>query len=265
MSAGTQPEPEDRALFTVLTRGRTGSTPFVEDLDAHPDIACYQELFRLGPEEDLHDKVRSYASLARERGPISASEYLEIIAPKDCRAFGWKTLVAHFDEREDLHLWNLLTTRHAKIIYMVRNPAAAALSAAIAIQRGIFNIPKVSLEYCLKLDNRNQPLQLDIDWLVEEAGYYRMYFDMWHNKLKQSQLPVLVVEYERYLHNKGEVLNSAYAFLGVPTIKVPDDNPYEIMVTSSVLERVANLEEALRALRKAGFDPGWERTSASAA
>ena len=35
--------------FFLYTRGRTGSTPIIDELDSHPQLECHQELFLPDP------------------------------------------------------------------------------------------------------------------------------------------------------------------------------------------------------------------------
>lgn len=67
-------------MFVIMTRGRTGSTPLVADINDHPEVVCHQELFRTAPIDVSYDIAPCYESVRRSGRAASAGQYLREIA-----------------------------------------------------------------------------------------------------------------------------------------------------------------------------------------
>src|SRR5580698_8555081 len=91
--------------FMILSRGRTGSTVIVDDIDMHPDISCYQEVFSLSSEVQKTLPVPAYCefekTFAGTPTPAAYFQHLWDIEPEGIRALGYKVLMHHIEDYPD--------------------------------------------------------------------------------------------------------------------------------------------------------------------
>lgn len=205
--------------FVLVTRGRTGSTAIVDELDKASQLLVMQELFIPGdfagspldcgkdgdyysvhtPPFDLWKRPERWWQRiipACCRDARQAHHYLmcteKLAKQKALKGFGWKLLSHQFNERP--YLAGLLKKHGYRAVYLRRSAASQVLSGLVANQRGIYN----SLEKVV--DERRCHINLD---------EFR-----WHVKLEQecvrrdlAQLSVdgldfIVVDYEEFCNNR---------------------------------------------------------------
>jgi len=236
------------SLFIVLTRGRTGSSPLVSDINQHPEIVCHQELFSSWPESLPDDLAPSYESLKREGHVHSLQSYLdETISVAPARLTGFKILMQHFDERKDLGLEQFVFQSRMPIIFLTRDPLRAAISAGIAKERKAFNrhAKETNREY---IERFKKKVTLSSTYIVNEIKYYAYWQDSWRKKLSDIDAPHIEVTYEEYVINRIHLLNRIYNYLGVSEMQRLDAPLYARVTSEDVWDDIVNADEIRQAL-----------------
>jgi LPS sulfotransferase NodH len=237
------------SLFVVLTRGRTGSTPLVADINHHPEVVCHQELFTTEPIAHVHDTIAPYYETIKRAGrTLSAEQYLrETSVAVPAARVGFKALISHLDLRRDIGLERFLLESSMPVVFLVRDPLRAAISAAIAVQRGTFNlhVKEDDLDYRASLKNK---VKLDPSFISDEARYFAYWADYWKEKLRAGHSPHIVVTYEDYLSNRSALINRIFRFLGVAEIAHLAENPYSKVTSDDVWSDIINADEIRQSL-----------------
>jgi hypothetical protein len=231
------------SMFVVLTRGRTGSTPLVADINRHPEVVCHQELFTMAPIERPYDMAPYYESVKRAGRALPAEQYLrETAATVPAARVGFKALINHLDLRKDIGLERFLFEASVPVVFLVRDPLRAAISAAIALQRGAFNLHVEDDDsvYRTKLKRR---VKLDPIFISDESRYFAYWADHWKEKLRVWQSPHIVVTYEDYVSDRLGLINSVFRFLGVEEIAHLPQNPYSKVTSDDVWSDIINADE----------------------
>lgn len=246
-------------LFAVLTRGRTGSTPLVDDIDRHPDIACHQELFRQEPVNNMHDKAPSYEAVRQNGRTPGAEDYLrEVAAATPGKTVGFKALMTHLEQRHDIGLESFMFGSSMPIVFLTRDPVRAALSATIAKERKLFSI-RVDQK---QQDHDKQPVVLDPTFVADEARYYAHWSDHWQARLRELKTPHIVVTYEQYVADRLALVNTIFRFLKVRELPELPSNSYAKVTSDDVWKDVANSDEVRKALSRIDLYPAQPRTRA---
>lgn len=238
-------------LFTVLTRGRTGSTALVAAINQHPDIICHQELFRTAPAVTYDDMLPAYEAVKEAGRTPLAEEYLrEVEATGSPRKVGFKLLDIHLEQRRDIGLEQFVLNSSQPIILLTREPAFAALSAAIAQTRGVYNLPVAHEDDDLRA-RMKVPVRLDADSVAIEARLYREWSERWQTRLSDLGTRNIAVTYEQFVADRLGLLNRIFRFLEVSELQELAPNPYEKVTSEDVWDDVLNAAEVRAALSAA--------------
>lgn len=229
-------------MFVVLTRGRTGSTPIVADINQHPDVVCHQELFRSLPLDKLDDIIPCYE---RRKDEMSIPEYLVGPVAESGDTVGFKVLINHFDERTGLA--DALLNWPVRYIYLTRDPVRAALSGAIANARGAFNLYNKETNQEL-LSRFEKKVQVDPAVVVESARHQSYWDDTWTTRLAEMGEPHLVISYEEYVSDRLGLMNRIFRFLGVEEMANIPPTPYSKVTSDDVWDDILNADEVKKAL-----------------
>lgn len=246
---------ERTKLFVVLTRGRTGSTPLVADINQHQDVVCHQEMFRAEPAVSPFDLAASYEAAVAQHGQLGAREYLDRLTRSagDGQMVGLKVLDSQLNERAGIDLRGHLLRTRTPIVLIDRHPARAALSAAIATARGAYNlhVDTQNPEYRKRLKTR---VTVDPDFAVQEARYYAHWAAELRRDLQRSRARYIEIFYEDYTSRRLEEVNRIFDFLGISRAERLGDNPYSRVTSQNVWDDVVNSDEVSRAFRSAGME-----------
>jgi LPS sulfotransferase NodH len=235
-------------MFVVLTRGRTGSTPLVEDLDQHPDIVCHHELFRPSPVTSRLDLAPYYEAVKQSGRTLSAEEYLRETATTAAPAkMGFKALLMDLQHREGIGLERFLLDSRMPIVHLTRDPVRSAISAGIAKERGAYNHHKDTVNP-LYLERLKQRVTLDPAYVVDEARYYDYWAKKWRTHLLEVGSPHIEVTYEEYVSDRVVLLNRIFRFLDVAEMEELPNNPYSKVTSEDVWSHVINADEVRDAL-----------------
>ena len=162
--------------FVLVTRGRTGSTAVIDELNKAKFLCAMHELFileafagEMGTDGDYYTMIPPF-DFWKQRGrwwkrmfpehysdPRQAHRYLmraEKLAKKlGVKGFGWKMLSHQFEERP--FLASLLKQHGYRVVYLKRNSVRQVLSGMVAKQRGIYHsVEKV-------VDARRYPIDIE--------------------------------------------------------------------------------------------------------
>jgi hypothetical protein len=219
-----------------MTRGRTGSTAVMDELNKSPAICALQELFMQGSngkEEEL-EFVYSFvmpfdvwkAKKDRQGQPPAAGDddatkatrYLaevESLARRQGAAsFGFKVLSHHLDERP--YLGSLLKQRKYRVIYLTRNPARQVISGMVANERGVFGVPKDFEDprrYRIDVDQFEQRVQWERESVEKERAW-----------LAAEGFHFVEMTYEDFVSDRASFYDRVFRFLGLsPELPPPSD------------------------------------------
>ncbi len=245
--------------FAIATRGRTGSTALVGDLDQHPDILCHQEILRsIGAAESSIDRdCTSLLSYRASNPEATAEEYFNLLIAQSMRpglkALGMKVLLNHFEGHGSIKPLEFMVENGFRFIYLVRNSVNEAVSGAIAAKRGAYNLQlsQATPELRAKL---LRPVELDPQPLVKSVKMANHWRTKFGERLTGLNANFITVTYEDYVSRKMETLNGIYAFLGVAPSTEDPEVRWTKMTSASVWDDIVNADAVKEALQEAGID-----------
>jgi LPS sulfotransferase NodH len=243
--------------FVLVTRGRTGSTAVIDELGKASHTCTTQELFLNGrfTEESLRQKYKLLLpfDLWKQSGewrqrvlPTSwqAKHYLThaaILAQcHGIKAFGWKVLSHHFDERP--FLGALLKQQGYRAVYLRRNAVRQVLSGMVAKQRGVYNSMEKVADKCR--------------YHVEIAGF--RWLVRWEQECVKNDCAWLVAEgfdfievsYEDFCADRRIFYGRIFNFLDLP-LEVPPASGFVKMIHDLKLV-IENYDEVVDAATEFG-------------
>ena len=156
--------------------------------------------------------------------------------------------MSHLDLRKDIGLERFLLESLMPVVFLVRDPVRAAISAAIAVQRGAFNlhVKEDDFDYRANLKKR---VKLDPSFISSEARYFAYWADYWKEQLQVGQSPHIVVTYEDYMANRPDLINRVFRFLGVEEMAHFPENPYSKVTSDDVWSDIINADEIRQSFR----------------
>jgi LPS sulfotransferase NodH len=241
--------------FAVLTFPRSGSTWLMSELDSHPQIAAYDELF-LGargvqPEPtDVSDFVSYLARIprpVRRLGPLHRATYLRAVfrERRGIEAVGFKLMYGQV--RANFGLLPLFTVRRVRVVHLIR---ANLLDAVVSYEAG-----RASGVFHRKPGDPapETRIHLDATGLRERLGY--MEWDVARARvwLERYRLPRLEISYEELVGRHDETLSAIRDFLGVEE----DDELYSAYAPirqGAKLDLVENVDEVRAVLIGTRFE-----------
>jgi hypothetical protein len=242
--------------FFLMTRGRTGSTAIVDELNRSRSLRVTQELFlkynfeKPGPYfHHLYDLVLPFVLWKQKEGSRKwtpsrlwsnhrwADDYLAkaeaLAGQQGAASFGFKVLSHNFDEWPFLSA--LLKRRGYRVIYLTRNLARQVLSGMVANQRGIWNtredIRNVS-SYFINLDEfqrhvewERKAIENDLTWLTAEGS------------------PFISVTYEEFCTNRLSFYTKIFHFLELPA-ELPPRSDWSVLI-KDLRSTIANYDTVI--------------------
>ena len=224
--------------FFLMTRGRTGSTAVIDELNMSNSLRVAQELFliynfnHMPNFESLYDfilpfdewKIEKRESSSIEKDIFTwATDYLEeaesVARQQGMVGFGLKVLSHHFKERSFLS--TLLKQRGYKAVYLTRNLSRQVISGIIAVERGIYNTKdkiEDSHRYHIDLDKFQEMVLWEAQSVEEDLA-----------QLKSKGFEFIVVSYENFREERRSFYNRIFQFLGLPT-ELPPSSEYSITI-----------------------------------
>lgn len=245
--------------FFLMTRGRTGSTAIMEELDMRYSFRAMPELFMIyhyGDVSEIYSISTPFVLWKqqlrlRKRIPLFfysdaqwANLYLAeleiFVKQHGITSFGFKVLSPNFSEWK--FLGKLLRRRGYQAIYLTRNVARRVLSGMVASQSGVWNIKgEVEVPSCtINLDEFQRLIRLE-KW--EEARDIARLTAMGFN--------FIVVSYEEFYNNREAFHDKISLFLDIPK-ELPPRSEYSIVI-KDLKETIVNYEAVVERAAKLGF------------
>lgn len=255
----------NKTLFAVVTRGRTGSTALVEDIDFHPNVICHQELLRNGTTESWAERLPTFRAYLEADATRTFDDYLDLLlktVEPSVQTVGMKILLNQVAETTDLlnqrganeGPLGIMARRRARFIYLIRDPVAAALSSALAAKRELFSLHPDDPAFDVK-SVRRIPVTLDAKRVCDEVLYAQAAREPGELQLKELKRPYLVVHYEHYVGNREETLRSIFKFLGVADYRSSTASFFVKVTSANVWDDIENADEVMSALIDQGLLP----------
>lgn len=229
--------------FFVLTRGRTGSTAVMDELNKVSAIRATQELFLIRDFSQIPDakfaklfdillpfdlwkqksKLYKWMLSILDGDKIWINLYLyeaEGLAKRQsARAFCFKVLSHHFDERPLLS--TVLKERGYQVIYLTRNIARQVLSGMVAAQTGVYNTTEDVG------DTRRHQIDLEkFRWLVQ---WEVQCVEKDIARLKAERFDFIVVSYEEFNNDRQSFYKKIFHFLGL-AVELPLASDYAVII-----------------------------------
>lgn len=243
--------------FFVYTRGRTGSSALVDDLNQHPQIVCHQELlaenenFIAGPSRE--NCYSLWMNKVNNPSIEAYWEYLDVLASTAGASInGMKILVNQFEERTPDGIEAVWNT-DVKIIYLVRDPVCEAVSLMLSETRNLYN-----LQYGDKQEIKRwtslKSVCLDPKRIDREIDHIIDCFKKQTDLFKIITNPILMITYEKYFGDRETTYQEILDFLQVCSVLPPQDNGFIKVTSPGWKNDVENIDEILRYLESRGRD-----------
>lgn len=254
--------------FFIFTRGRSGSTAIIDELNSHPQCVCHGEIFRRDPLRNPKVK-KAYEEMGVEYLKLrltndqaipyglwkkieknthkSIIDYLDFLetdaASKGYGAMGFKFLHNYVVEMPDL-LKNLKKYEYKAIHLIRRNVVRQVISGMVAAKRGVYNSRKYKVtheKYLLDIKEFAIKIKLNIkqvndaDKMLAELGFSK--FDIY---------------YEDFLKDRNGFHRFILEKLGLSFDELTPSS-FTIMVPSDLRTVIENYDEISKSARSLGF------------
>ncbi len=230
--------------FFIMTRGRTGSTAIIDELNKTDRVGTAQELFLRFDFSDKLDlllqlyplvlpfelwKVRGtwWSNLCRrylnDEGQIS--RYLKqaeaTARGKGKDVFGFKVLSHHLEETP--FLGAALLKRDYRVIYLTRNIPRQVISGMVAKQRGKYNAhAKEKYEdngrYSIDIEEFRNLVQWETQAVKNDIAM-----------LQSAGFDHIEVSYEEFTTNREGFFRRIFGFLNLE-MELPQSSSYSVMI-----------------------------------
>jgi hypothetical protein len=261
----------------LLTRGRTGSTAILDELE-HVDSFCVaQELFTVYPFEkfsNIHrllpslirvdkryhkilppfDIVKQHNWLWKRLAPNfykenrQAYRYLitsEVLAQNlKAKVFCFKVLSNHFEERP--YLAELLKANGYNVIYLRRRIAPQVISGMVANQSGKYNtldktfhIAEGLCKYHIDIDQFKWHLQWEAECIQKDIAH-----------LRTENFDFIEVNYEDFCDDRESFYRNIFNFIGMPHVLPPPSNFVKMIQDPRLV--IENFDEVVKAAAELG-------------
>jgi hypothetical protein len=243
--------------FFLMTRGRTGSTAVIDELNKKHDLRATHELFlkydfnKLSPDyfKNLYDMLLPFVLWKQKdwsrkwlphflyNNQQWSGRYLakaeSLARREEAKSFGFKVLSHNFEEWSFLSA--VLKQRDYQTIYLTRNIARQVLSGMAASQRGFYNT-RESFD-----DVRRYQIDLDkFQWLVE---WEKQAIEKDCAQLTAQGFRFIVVTYEEFCADRQSFYNKIFHFLDLST-ELPPRSDWTVLI-KDLKYTIANYDEVV--------------------
>lgn len=248
--------------FFLMTRGRTGSTVILDELNRTNGIWADTELFLdyefpddpyefLTPFNLWRKRFLRQASTLTKakfyfRERALAERYLAEsegrALDKGTKSFGFKLLSHHFVEKP--YLVDMLLARNYSAIYLRRNVARQVLSGMVANQRKVYNT----------ISRYEDPTRyiIDLDTLQGLINSETVEVEKDIANLSKYGFDHIVVTYEEFCQNRSNFFNCIFNFLGASHDLPPKSN-YSVMI-KDLSQTIENYQDVLDRIEEMGLE-----------
>ena len=228
--------------FFLMTRGRTGSTAIIDEINNVKAVFAAQELFIKRDFKNLmkQNLMAHYQSIIpfelwKMQGSLwqkvrrrflgdreLVANYLLQIESKTRRkgvaAFGFKALSHHFDETPFLK--ETLIDQGFRVIYLTRNIPRQVISGMIAKQRGVYNRKNYQddARYQIDVDEFETLVKLEATAVHDDLSF-----------IKNCGFDLIQVSYEDFMGDRSFFFTRVLEFLEV-AVELPEKSDYSVMI-----------------------------------
>lgn len=245
--------------FILFTRGRTGSTAVIDELDKLTNISAAQELF-LKYDFNKSDIVEHYRYFKpfiiwkQQNKAISwlpnsnwVNKYLakiflscseRIAHNAETNYFGFKLLSHHFQQWP--FLAEILLNRRYKVVYLTRNMARQVISGMVANMMGVYNSKEEVSDrrkYTIDLDDFEELIKLG---LIAERND--------HVLLTNFGFNFITVSYEDFIKHRDIFYKKIFEFLGMVS-NLPPPSDYQVIIRD-MKHTIENYDEVVERASK---------------
>ena len=206
--------------YTILTRGRTGSTYIADTIGSQPGILGFQEIFA-GEHicsRYCHTNTQSECLCYINYKGLNFDEYFSILTDHmkilNKKKISQKILFNHLDENPGLE--GFLLSR-SKIIHLSRNPFYEAVSGAYSLSNKFYNATDDVSEA-----KRKQIIEgktyIEPQKILDEISYSQYWTKIYFEKFSLLADRYLAVSYDKLLINDPIETNALSRFLGLKKV-----------------------------------------------
>lgn len=254
--------------FFIFTRGRTGSTAIIDEVNSHPDCMCHGEIFLLDPlrypkykkpyEENgqkyLESVLKSDGVLPRglwklvsgneEKGLRDYLSYIENHAQdRGIEALGFKLL--HNHARENEGILEILLERGYKAIHLIRkNVVRQVVSGMLAKQRGVYNTRKEDIS--------ERVYTIDMNELKTKISMNQTHVAAASKLIRDIGFDVVEIFYEDFVENRVSFHDRLAESIGIKSDSIKPTS-YKVMVPEDLSAVITNYDEFEVQIRKMGL------------
>lgn len=255
--------------FILYSLGRSGSTAIADELSATESIVCYQEPI-VNIDQFSQERKDRLVSAYKQKGiaysnqqqgtqihrfgtvrevipSITPAAYLDLLegfeGHQDKVAIGVKQVQGQLEPYPEF--WVEFRERGYIALCLIRkNIALAALSAAIAAQRGLYNTTKH--------DHREDLCTVSIDQLDSFIDTFSGARARLETIVKDADMVPHEIYYEDFLENREKFHRHVFDILGVP-FEMPRKSEFKKLVPPDLSELVENFTDVKLLLKKRGL------------
>jgi LPS sulfotransferase NodH len=231
--------------FFIMTRGRTGSTAIIDELNKADRIGTAQELFLKYDFSDKPDLLSQLYPLVlpfelwKERGSWWCNIYRRYLNDEGLinlylkhveattakgegkDAFGFKVLSHHFEETPFLD--SALLKRGYRVLYLTRNIPRQVISGMLAEQRGKYNAQadegyEDKNRYSIDIEEFRNLVRWESQAVENDIAF-----------LSTAGFNFIEVTYEEFMTDRMAFFRRVLSFLGGPVV-LPQASSYSVMI-----------------------------------
>lgn len=236
----------DYTRFLVVGAARTGTNLVTQSLNAHPEVACFREIFHCDPQTiefgqlGYYHKQNAHSMIdLKQNDPLRLVEQEVFrLFGKQIKAVGYKLLYNHACEGRMSDIRTAIKEDHSlRVIHLKRRDALAKiLSAKLAIEQKKWYVTHKEISLF-----KQKPIRLSVDFCRERFEFIEDK-TMEHDELF-AQHDVLEIEYETLSSEFVKTMNQVQEFLGITqkplsqhTKKMTAQSPQELIINYDELK-----------------------------
>lgn len=247
-----------------MTRGRTGSTAIIDELNQLSSVLAGQELFtnlayNQWSAEVISQDYKSLEPFSYWQGKDTPMQFLtrklfgnkHLIAKyltfaehhteaQGKNAFGFKVISHHLTN--DRALINILLKRNYSIVYLTRNLSRQIISGLLARQRGIYN--KKDFE------DTNRYV-IDVNEFEHLVKWEQLAIKKDRDFIAKRGFRSLDITYEDFINNRENFYTNLLRFINVP-FELPVKSNYSVMI-NDLEHSIINFQEVKDTARNIGM------------
>lgn len=251
--------------FCIYTRGRSGSTAITEELNNHPQLTCYGEVFRPDPIKWVtraYEKYgKDYPKLTNSPDRVLPYKFFVDGKPEDpITRHGFASYLAFLESEAETPGvgWKFISNvpgddyfghcaaNDVRVIYLRRrNMLRQAVSALIANETGVYNSKNYEPQQGRKFEI--EPRKVNSRIRMAQSNYQSD-----DEAMQAVGLRSIVVYYEDWVDDRAGFFASLGEFLDVEHA-LPDPSTYAVTTPEPLEELLSNYEAVSEGVRKAGF------------